>query len=352
MDKGAQTLTEERRRKFGTALRGQSGNRISIDDARSVWVRCDRDAARAGEANQMFVNDLLALDGKGEIRLPAPTSWDQSALPPMPRTVTVQRTTPQTVRQERNTIWLPELAFVQREMRNPATYRDFSMINEWLKANRKNPPPMAPMQERSLEIFRREKHLAAFLARHGDKFDVSALRIYTVGMPLAAETGPSPMGKPILVIENSATWDTFRKWNRTSDAWSLVVWGNGNAFTQAECHKSLAELCETHAAPVIRYFGDVDPVGIDILVKAMSVHRDIGKVPLEPHLPLYEDLLRRNMIRHADEPGMRFKEDPIRQVLPSIAAEILNLWANDTVLPQEGFGTRALALDDRAAYPG
>lgn len=332
---------------FVQALLRRNRRRLRLDELRSLWRQADPIAAGAEDAHARFRNTLRALESAGVIALPVSMSaWDRSVSPALPRSVAVTAARSKERPALPATAWVPELAFAGSE-RHPATLEALQAINRWLKRNRAQFLPVVPIPERSLEIFGDEKRLDGL--RNGEKLfggrlclaDLSCRRV----PPLLMWHPGRSVAPVILIVENAAAFESFRHFNEQAGAWRAVVWGAGNAFRRN--HAGLAEVFTATGARDALYFGDLDPKGVEILA---AVLRD-RPGDLRPHRGLYAALTARGMVRR--DPGLTnipdsFGDD-LRNLLPEVAATVLDLWRKGLVLPQEGYGTQALLTDPQSA---
>ena len=196
-------------------------------------------------------------------------------------------------RQIREYPWKPGLDFA-RSGRLQVPFEDLKALNLFL-APEPGTLPIVPIKERSLEIFRDEKRLDALLGSslfRADRLDLMRdLACEIVGEPLAWKRGPAGGAeKPVIVLENAATWHSYCRWNATTALFSAVVYGCGNRFTDGV--RFLADLFEELGGTRrMLYFGDLDPPGLQIPQKASRSCEASGLPPVEPHLWSYRHLL-------------------------------------------------------------
>jgi hypothetical protein len=171
--------------------------------------------------------DLLQLDGR--IQLPrGKAGWDRSSLPPLPLWVRLaHEDVPAPERVDLREIpWAPELRFLAGT-RAGVPLECLQKLQEFFAEGGRNREPV-PLKERSLQIFGDEKRLDALIQSSSlfqpGRLTLDQLRCFLVVEPLAWERGPTPDG-PVLVIENSATWYSYCRWNRDRGYFSAVVYG-------------------------------------------------------------------------------------------------------------------------------
>lgn len=342
------------------ALVRDGRRRWRVEAVRALWRRLDPVAASAEDAPARFRAALDTLEAAGVLALPvSPAAWDRGVTPPLPVTVTVTAVPPPAARPAGPTVaWVPELAGFAAAERHPATVAALRAVNEWLKRHRGRPAVEVPVTERSLEIFGDEKRLDAF--REGDRLfggrlPLSALAcrrlppllVWHPGPPAAVgvAAGTARAGRCLLVVENAAAFDSFRRFNETAGLWRAVAWGAGNAFRRT--HAGLDALFADTGADRALYFGDLDPKGVEILA---AVARE-RPGDLVPHRGLYRALLAARLARRDDAAAAgTARAGDLERFLPDLADAVLDLWTQGLVLPQEGFGTRALSEDPGPAF--
>lgn len=238
--------------------------------------------------------------------------------------------------------WHPELMpFAPGE--RPGERRDVLLqVDHWLKTQRAT-AIQAPPKERSLEITGDEKRLVS--SSHGffgGKLPLSALRCRLAPLPIPTDLGADPAGKPILLVENADSFDSFARWNETSQALAAVAYGaGGNERAIAYDDGYLDQILRRHGASKILYLGDIDPRGFDIPAGANQRRLALGLAPIEPAVGLYEWLLDHGLpAPGADARGLSYlAADWIGHLRPRIA-ELFNARRR---IAQEWLGAQALA---------
>jgi len=188
--------------------------------------------------------------------------------------------------------WVPELLFL-REARINIPFEDLQRLDRFLR-NRSSDGAIVPVKERSLEIFGDEKRLdmlsASALFREG-RLSLANLRCETVGEPLAWKRGPATAAhKPVIVLENAATWHSYARWNERTNDFSAVIYGGGNRFVDGVLF--LPEIFrELGGERPVFYFGDLDPAGLAIPQRASRRSQACDLPSVQPHLWSYEKLL-------------------------------------------------------------
>ncbi|MEI6034100.1 MAG: Wadjet anti-phage system protein JetD domain-containing protein [Verrucomicrobiae bacterium] len=188
--------------------------------------------------------------------------------------------------------WEPAMTFV-REARLNVPFAELLLLNGFIK---RGAGEIVPIKERSLQIFGEEKRLDALAAsalfRDGRLDARRDFLCEAIGVPLAWKRGPAAAAaRPVIAIENAATWHSYCRWNMERSFFSAVVYGDGNRF--AEGIRYLADLFGELGGPRrIFYFGDLDPQGLAIPQEASLRARSLGLPPVEPHLWSYRQMLR------------------------------------------------------------
>ena len=203
-----------------------------------------------------------------------------------------------------------------------------------------------PTRERSLQIFGDEKRLDDI--RKGEptlfegRISLDDLHCYPVAPPLPYETPHSPSaGRPILLLENYHSYDSFQRWNREAALYAAVAYGAGNAFRQGA--DNLDELIVRTAADGAFYVGDLDPPGIDILLGVNERRRADRRTTVQPHCGLYQWLLAHGCRRPLDKAPRDGLAARLAEVFPAGIADALGeLWAAGLRTPQESFGLEQL----------
>jgi hypothetical protein len=123
------------------------------------------------------------------------------------------------------------------------------------------------------------------------------LRTYRVTLPLhVTSVGP---GDVLLVVENSDTFDSLRRALSTAPGRvGALAWGAGAGFESSVLSVASMEL----AVQEIRYFGDLDAVGLRIPAAAARLARQEGLPDVRPATTLYTALLAVGQPRGAQLP--------------------------------------------------
>lgn len=193
-------------------------------------------------------------------------------------------------RQIREFPWVAELAFLN-DTPTQIPFDELRRINAFLLTKSADQLSV-PIKERSLQIFGDEKRLDGLLGGalfQEGRLSLETLSCYVVTEPLGWQRGPTNTGS-VIVLENTATWDSFRRCNEHQHLFSAVIYGQGNCF--AERVLFLTEIFRELGAPQkVFYFGDLDASGLKIPARASQKAIKAGLPPVQPHLPSYRMLL-------------------------------------------------------------
>jgi hypothetical protein len=239
--------------------------------------------------------------------------------------------------------WAKELSFL-RKTRVGIDADDLLLLNEFF-ARGGQAKPIVPVKERSLQIFGDEKRLDALLFAtlfRSDRLTLDLLRCELIGEPLGWRRGPAGAAdRPVLVIENAATWHSYCRWNAERGLFSAVVYGKG--FQSAACIQYLADIfAEIGGHRQVVYFGDLYPPGLQIPFQASAYAKARGLPPVEPHLWSYRQLLDVGHGQETDwdgEPADQFCAD----WLGELAEPVRHIFARGKRLAQEHVGWEFLS---------
>lgn len=187
--------------------------------------------------------------------------------------------------------WSKRLDFL-RTTRITVPFDDLRRLDDYLKKPTEGTLRL-PIKERSIEIFGDEKRLdelyrGSLLFGEG-RLTLEALHCYQVPEPLAWIRGQLADG-PVVVLENAATWDTYRRWDREQPRFSAIVYGAGERFRDG-----VRRLDEVFAAlgdrREVLYFGDLDAAGMRIPRLASEVAVSLGYPAIRPDVDAYTWLI-------------------------------------------------------------
>lgn len=291
MDEGLST----RAAALAGALRERSDGRQRLDIAAvtSVFEAVFPHLRGRHEARAELLELLSELRERELVRLPASKNgWDRHQQPHVPRWIQwpTRPKRPRASALAAEIAWHPSLAFVSRlEGLRHSELRDAKQIQAWLARGDGRPEELA-VRERSLEIFGDDKHLEGLLGTRlfsAGPLGLDTLRCHVVYVPLLAlDVGA---GDVLLVLENKDTFDSAARAVRALGERSPVRWvafGNGDQIVY-----SIASVHTWSTRPNhIWYFGDVDMRGIELLVGAARVCRELG-MSFSAHEALYGALV-------------------------------------------------------------
>ncbi|MCY4408708.1 MAG: hypothetical protein OXC15_20255 [Rhodospirillaceae bacterium] len=329
---------------FGDELRALGKRRIGLPELRTAWLRAHPEARDQPEQRRLLLDALRGLEREGRVDLPG-RGWDTSGSPALPRTARL-RDAAQGRRTRTPQAWLPALAFAADE-RHPVRRADLQAVNAFLLSVRGREPVPAPTRERSLQIFGDEKRLDDLRkggpALFEGRVPLDDLHCYPVAPPLPHETPPKRApGRPILVLENYHSWDSFRRWNRHAALYAAIAYGGGNAFRQGA--GNLDDVIENAQAEGAMYLGDLDPAGVRILIGVNRRRQSEGREGLRPHRGLYRWLLAHGRRRPLERSPDNAEVDGLGDAFPAgLAKGLAELWSEGRRIPQESFGIEQLS---------
>jgi hypothetical protein len=241
--------------------------------------------------------------------------------------------------------WAKELSFLRDEPVGVAA-EDLLRLNDFFARGGRD-RPVVPIKERSLQIFGDEKRLDALLVTtlfRSSRVTLEMLRCEIVGEPLGWRRGPAGAAdRPLMVIENAATWHSYCRWNAERGRFSAVVYGKG--FQSVACVQYLADIfTEIGGRRPVVYFGDIDPPGLQIPFQASAAAQARGLPPVEPHLWSYRRLLEIGRGKETDWEG-ETTGPSCEHWLGELAEPVRQLFARGKRLAQEHIGWEALSWE-------
>ncbi|GAA1856049.1 hypothetical protein GCM10009836_40260 [Pseudonocardia ailaonensis] len=321
---------------------------VPMEDLRRAAVDSDSSLIAAPDQRHRLRDALEELRDAGLAILPSESgrSWERIPHPPLPLRVArpVGPRDPRPALQPPGRGWHHRLSWVPRfltTLRPPPTGNEMLLLSGVQDMLREEAATHdVPTAERSLHLLGDEKLLDRMLTgrlftRGG--LSTELLRTRQVGRPVTTGTiGPGPV---TLIVENVATYDSL---SRTlprdgSGAVGRLVFGQGNDLRSA-----LAALAAEPVPPRdLRYFGDLDPAGVRIPTRSVTVAAGLGLPPLEPAARLYALLLDVGI----PQPGR--KADVDLSWLPGdLRPRVAALFAAGERLAQEWVGLEELAACD------
>jgi hypothetical protein len=290
------------------------------------------------------MSDLIEeLSGAGLVELPSAESYDRTELPALPRFLTIAHeeeisaSSPQEV-------WHPALAWVPGFRPTRSQHETLRRVNRWLYQHRDD--LVVPSRERSLEIFGNEKAMDGLVGTKlfgAGRLSLELLLCRRVAPPFHHE--PCGDGDILLVVENSDTYDSVLSVlrGRRDHRVSAVGWGAGTGFEVSVL--SIGRMGDS--VREVRYFGDLDEIGLRVPGNAAALAAAEGLPPIHPAAGLYAAMLR----LATPQPGQRTVR---REAASGLAAWLAEEHREDTIrllvaserLAQESVGLAYLSRND------
>jgi hypothetical protein len=267
------------------ALTGWPRRRVPLEHLWQILDTVDPATRMFVHRRQLLADSLSELAAAHVIQLPAPTSYDRTEHPALPRFVTLPnpgRPQPPPA----PIVWHPNLSWAADTTVAPSLRPVLEKINRWLFVNRN--PMVVPLRERSLEILGDEKafdRLQATGLFGPGRLTLDLLHARRIAPPIhTIRVGDGPI---LLIVENSDTFDSLRNSLTTSPARvGLIGWGAGAAFEASVM--SIAAL--SHPISDIAYFGDLDAKGLQVPANADRLAATVGLPRIRPAASLYTAL--------------------------------------------------------------
>lgn len=286
----------------------------------------------------------------GTISFPSPgtrTAWDTRVQPPLP--VWVARVEPAKGPRQVPVprVWPSALEAAAEIAERSDELELLARLAEWLRDNPE--PEQVPIEERSLELFDKEKALDEHLKKR--LFTTGALTLdllacQRVPVPFVSRhlegTGPTRL----LVVENLATYHSLWTVLNERSVGALpdvhIAWGHGEAFTQ-----SVLSVTTLEPEPQrVVYFGDLDLAGLRIATAASAMAVGSGLPPLRAAEPCYRYLLEGpSSWRRPDKSNSQRRPDydEVCRWLPdSLREPVRELLNARQRIPQERLGLQML----------
>lgn len=285
---------------------------------------------------------LDALAAAGVLR--QSKSRDTSATPALPTRVTLPAAAPteSAATLARAVPWRPELAWVPATRITVGQVSLLQAVNSWLR-DRGRDDDVAPIRERSLELFGHEKRLDRMLATSlfaPGRLTLDLLRTFRVRPPLAARrVGAGPV---LLVVENSDTFDTLvRVLGADPGLVGCVAWGAGAAF-----ESSVLSIADLPGIDTVTYFGDLDADGLRFPASASALAVTHGLPPVRPADGLYRLLLATGVPQHGQPSIDLERAATLCEWLPlALQKPAIALLSGGVRLPQEAVRSTILFQD-------
>lgn len=327
------------------ALLGTGLRRVRLTELWQLLTVCDPASAAQPDRRAILAGILTELTAAGYLQ--PSVAVDTAAPPALPRTVTLLGDPAKRSGAEagRTVAWRPELGWAAQARLSATQVQALKEVNVWLR-DRGDDTDIAPLRERSLEIFGWEKQLDTLVgtALFGpDRLSLSVLRTFRAHPPLPARrVGTGPV---LLVVENSDTFTTLHSaLSERPGQVGWVAWGAGKAFIA-----SVAAVADLPGISEVRYFGDLDLAGLEIPAAAGVVADTAGLPPVQPALGLYEALLSTG-VRQAGEGRVSAMLAPqVVEWLPELVrTDVAKLLQDGCRVPQEAL--RRMVMDGQPGW--
>lgn len=283
--------------RLAAALEQWPRRTVSLSELWALYADADPASTTRPDRRVELAATLSTLAGAGALR--CSKTQDTTATPPLPTRLTLPTAAPTaTAGALANTVpWRPELSWATSARLTVGQVGLLHTVNGWLR-DRGRDDDVAPLRERSLEIFGREKQLDRMLPTTvfaPGRLTLTLLRTFRTRPPLPSRRlGDGPT---LLVVENSDTFDTLSR-VLTADPGIVgrIAWGAGAAFESSVM--SAADLTEISS---IIYFGDLDADGLRIPASAAALARAEGLPAVVPATALYQLLLSSGRPQHGQQ---------------------------------------------------
>lgn len=322
-------------------LRGSSRKRVPLLDVKRAFFEAHPEALTSPSRHEHLLSALRGLESSCAVQLPAAGSWERVGNPPLPNWVQLVRDEPAQPSPDYSQVpWVPELGF-WTDLK-PSALEAASAVNDFLLRRRKN-LLLAPIKERSLEIFGDEKRLDT-LETGGRLFagrlPLSAIGAFKVPLPLPYRMAEAP-GMPVLVVENHNSYWSFGEWNQTAKRYSAVVYGSGEAFRSTGA--ALGQVLREVQGGGAEYLGDLDPKGVRIPQEFNGASAML-EPRVQPANDWYRWLLQNGRKREKPECATANKAHALAWLGEDLGEELAAVWRAGLWIPQEGLGYEQLAV--------
>lgn len=319
-------------------LTASSRKRVLLDDLKRKFYSLYPDVQNSPARGARLLDALRALEAQGHVALPAASSWERAASPPLPKWVSLVRSVEaQPAENFARVPWVPELGF-WTELK-AAQLPTAKAVNDFL-LRRRGAFRLVPVKERSLEIFGDEKKMDAMSDRgflFGRRLHVSALGAFHVEHPLPYRQADAP-GMPVLVLENHNSFWSFGEWNIEAKRYAAVVYGGGEALRRSGA--ALRQVLHEVKGEGADYLGDLDPKGVRI---PLDFNLDEANEPkVRPALSWYRWLLAQGHQREKAECSLAPSASAAGWLGNELGAELAALWSAGKWIPQEALGFEQL----------
>lgn len=290
---------------------------------------------------------LQMLATEGALTFPSGAKhYERSTEPSMPRWIALvsqQRELTRAAFDAATFPWVPELRFAA-EIRSPQQLEVLRRVHEFLATGGAQRCHV-PIKERSVELFGDEKKLdelrGGVLLRTG-RLTLELLRCFQVSPPLVWEAGPNHEPRPVIIIENHCTYHSFTRWNTECGAWAAVCYGSGDCF-ESSAPSLVGVIQKVQWDGSLHYFGDLDPKGLVIPLRACKALLGINLPELQPAIAAYELLIERAGIVSLPRSGiLTLPEEGSKWLGSGLASRVRTWFEKGIRLPQELVGFELL----------
>ena len=243
------------------------------------------------------------------------------------------------------------------------------LLSNYLKDNSSLLSVEETMNERSFEIFKKEKF---FQKEGGIKFceklgiDRNKLNYYETSEPLSYYSHSKDFPQNILIIENKDTFYDIRRYLRINEAdvlgirFNTLIYGAGKGIWNSFADYASGAESYFKAGNELLYFGDIDYEGIIIYEHLVKKQWKCGtgeSIDIKPFVRAYE-----NMLDKAEKMGfsnMPFTKEKQNSNIENIfldyfsenrKAQILNLLKEGKYIPQEILNEHDWSKDDGKGF--
>ncbi|WP_321779366.1 Wadjet anti-phage system protein JetD domain-containing protein [Sulfurimonas sp.] len=251
--------------KFYIELNKSKRVKIAFNDVLHIYNTVYPEHKNSTDKNQRILILLNILEKNKQIAFPK-TKWNKRVLPHIPEYINLlgKETNKQKIDLLKQNSWVPKLYFAVK-INNLEQLKTLEKINEFYISRNYEELLVIPIRERSMEIFNDEKKLDSLHKKSllfDGKLTLKDLKCEDIAPPLYYEVMPDCIGKPALICENSNSFHSFNRWNKQSEVYGAIIYGNGNEFRKT--HHWLNEIQKNYQISKFFYFGDIDPIGLEI----------------------------------------------------------------------------------------
>lgn len=264
------------------------------------------------ERHQAILDTLHHLESQKKCKLPVQKKTGWNPLTALPRYVILKRPQQDAEKKLRKqeiakirdqTAWEPDrMASFAHALTTLKQLELAKVVNHYL-LHRKTDEKTIPHRERALKVFGDEKALDPYMKTglFSGRITFQNLDCFYCPEPFPYELysldPKDTQGYPLLLVENSATYWSCCQANRPDHPsgggfFAAVIFGKGfKASNEYQVLKNLSQIEKQTKSKKILYFGDLDPVGLDIPKRINETRIKNERSPICPAIPLYSALL-------------------------------------------------------------